>query len=672
MANSSKPKVNLPPFAPFPPANFRKDLVPEEWEACLEAWITLAEAYLRLSNESFSQRLSTDSSDLVNFPVSYLEQASKFPNDPTLIATEKAKILRKEVFLLIHRLLSRDNISKSLLHWTFLADLSSVFPRSKALQDLLTNLWKRKGAQIELSLQEVKTRLIKDLDSEHAEKSEEALRRLTPLLYASPNAGLHFVIGSDLLDGLATTYSKTSTSFQRVLVAFALLCLSSLCQGDRPNFSLLSDHLYSLKANAEVAQKSGQPSLLADIVTNTSLLSKIRDALTGPEASRAHKLEAALAPFKQPSIARAKRTTTRNTSKGKGKTKDEFGHDASGEVHVHRMSLISQIQDLFPDLGSGFIHKLLDDYNDNVEEVTAHLLDDSLPAHLQTADRSEQLPSPILIGSADWAPHLAPRPTPPPSLPKRRNIFDNDELDNLTVDASRLHIGRKNNDLTADTLLQDRSSAPAKAAILSALAAFDSDDDERDDTYDVSDVGGTVDTTASGLVDEVDMDKNEEALYQAWKMDASVFGRDATTRRGKARAALKSETGMTDETIEGWGVMLARDPRRVRRLEARYGTFTGQQNQIERTAWRVGDDGDDDDDVDERGEGLARGGVGGGQGRGRGRGRAGGRGRNVAGPADDKDTQKARQRKEANKASRANHNRREQRAKKMARGGFAG
>src|SRR5215469_2337738 len=342
MAKPDKPESNLPPFTPFPQAIFRKDLVPEEWEACLDAWITLAEFYLRLSNESFSQALSNKSSDLVGFLVSYFEQASKFPSDPGLIATERAKLLRKDVFLLSHRLLSGDEIFQALLQWTFLADLSSSFPRSKALQDLLTNLWKRKGAQIELSLQEVKTRLIHDFDSGDAEKSEHTLRRLAPLLYASPNAGAYFATGSDLLDGLATAYGKTSTSFQRVLVAFAFLCLSSLCQGDRANFSLLSDHLYSLKENAEVAQKADRPSLLADIITNTSLLSKIRDALTGPEAGRARKLEAALAPFEQPSIARVKRIATRNIDKDKGKAKDEFGYSTFGEVHVHRLTLITQ------------------------------------------------------------------------------------------------------------------------------------------------------------------------------------------------------------------------------------------------------------------------------------------------------------------------------------------
>lgn len=251
-------------------------------------------------------------------------------------------------------------------------------------------------------------------------------------------------------------------------------------------------------------------------------------------------------------------------------------------------------------------------------------------------------------------------------------MFDDDEFDQLRVDTSRLHLGRRNPGKTADDILRDKSKAPNKAAILSALAAFDSDDDERDDTYDIEDVGGTVDSATPGNnaeeanVDTIDV--QDEVLFRAYKMAPSVFDRDAATRSGKPRMALKEETGMTDEAIEGWALMLSRDPRRMRRLEAKYSSFSGAQKELTPTAWRAdaGGSGTEDSDGGARG---SRGGQGGRGGRGRG-GR--GRGRSVAGPVGDKETEVARQRKEANKGSRANHNRREQRARKMARGGSLG
>lgn len=265
---------------------------------------------------------------------------------------------------------------------------------------------------------------------------------------------------------------------------------------------------------------------------------------------------------------------------------------------------------------------------------------------------------------------MVPRSTPP--AVERRNVFDDDEFDRLQVDTSRLHIGRKNQQLTADKILSDRKNAPSKSAILSALAAFDSDDDERDDTYDVEDVGGTVDSAIAGTDEAVD--KNEEVLFRAYSSTTEIFRRDGETRRSKARAVLKDETGMTDEAIEGWGVMIGRDPKRLRRLEVKFSAFSGEQTQLASTAWRdapVGSEGE------EPGEGKDghRGGRGGrsGRGRGRGRGRGGGNrgGGDVAGTPSERSTQVSRQRKEANKGSRANHNRRDQRAKKMARGGLA-
>lgn len=254
----------------------------------------------------------------------------------------------------------------------------------------------------------------------------------------------------------------------------------------------------------------------------------------------------------------------------------------------------------------------------------------------------------------------------------RRNIFDDDDLDRLAVDTSRIHFGPRNPDRTADDILHDRSLAPNKAAILSALAAFDSDDDERDDTYDIEDVGGTVDSAVPGSNPEeanADVkDTFDETLFKLYKATPNIFERDAETRRSKARISLREETGLTDEAIEGWSVMLARDPRKLRRLEAQFSTFHGAQRELSSTAWRASPAGSGTEDSDVDGAARGRGGF---RGRARGgRGRGSGRGGSVAGPVGDKDTEKARQRKEANKGSTANHNRRNQRAKKLARGGF--
>jgi activating signal cointegrator complex subunit 2 len=653
----------LPPFAPFPPAKFWRELVPEEWEACLDSWTMLAQAHLRLPAQDFVSASENDRSGLLAFLSSYFEDNSTSSNNPPLGGHEKASVLRKDSFLLAHRLLYETQSPGITIQWTFLADLCKAFPRSLEVKKLLLTVWKSKGTQIEEGLQKIKISLIKDLDSGMIDLAEPTLTRLTPLLHASHAAAAFFMVGSDLLDSLVVVYQRANSTQRKVITLFTYLGLVSLVISKNRNFSLLSDHLYSLKAFT--APASDQASLLSDLVTNTPLLTRLAESTASDaEVAKTRKLEQTLSEFRKTSIARLKHPIRRKINKGKEKTTDEYDNGGFGDVHVHRMSLITQVQDLFPDLGAAFIMKLLDEYNENVEQVTAHLLDGSLPEHLQIADKTEQLPNASQPDEEHKRANLIPRSSP--SL-ERRNIFDNDEFDQLAVDASRLHLGRKNARLTADEVLADRATAPNKAAILSALANFDSDDDERDDTYDVEDVGGTVDSTFGGNGD-ADIDKNEEALFMAYRLTPDTFKRDSNTRRGKERNALRSETGMTDEAIEGWAIMTLRDPRKLRRLEAKYATFGGQQRELERTSYRESpaDSGTEDD---------VHGGVPAGRSRGRGRGRGGfsaGRGSSVAGPANEKDTQQARQRKEAGKGSRANHNRRDQRARKMARGGFPG
>ncbi|KAI9822288.1 MAG: hypothetical protein M1827_000006 [Pycnora praestabilis] len=637
-------------------------MVPEEWAACLDAWITLAQAHLRQSASDFHSKSCKDES-LLNFLSSYVE----YQNHNTPGSLEKN--LRREVYLLVHRLLSDPGPPSSLLEWSFLSNFSRMYAKTASLKPLLISLWTSKEARLgEGNFRMTKLSLTESLETTPPQVSVETLNRHGALFHASPDIAKYYMVGSDLLDALDIAYA--SPKIQKAVVTVTYLGLIALLEGNKPNHSLLLDHLYSLESSSRSSKRSaGATSLLSDLIANTPLLQRLRDGVMGNDTGRAKPLLYSLEQLRRPDGAKGKTLIRRKIDKGngKGQAADEYGHGAFGGTHVHRISLITQIQDLFPNLGSGFVFKLLDEYEDDAEQVTAHLLEQSLPPHLLQADQTEQLVNDGQTG-ADMVPGLAPRSTTP-LLPTRRNIFDNDEFDQLAIDSSRLHIGRKNESSTADTILSDRSSAPNKAAILSALAAFDSDDDERDDTYDAEDVGGTVDSARPGS-DDVDADlrdNNEEPLFSAYKISPEVFERDSATRRGKARAALKSETGMTDETIEGWAIMIGRDPRRLRRLEAKFATFTGAQKELAPTSYRESPAGSGTEDS---GGGGGRGGRGGFPSR-RGRGR-GGRGGSMAGPANEKGTQLSRDRKEAHKGSRANHNRRDQRAKKMARGGFPG
>lgn len=639
--------MELPPLAPFPPSGVRKSMMPEEWEMCLDLWLLLIQRYLALPTKNFTL-LASKSACVTPFLVSYLK------NIPTSKDIKSVR-LRKECFLLVHRTIHHVKpLPPSLVEWEFLVDLCLAYPKSEALSKLLEDTWD----QILVSTPSIganKISLINMLDVGVKEPELEGrLLRTLALLRACYKYGQFLMLGSDLIDALSEAYDKEKPALQKKILAIVYFSLMTLT-GPEAKISTLLDHLYSLKTSA----------LLKALIGGTPFLQKMRTQTSGQESGRAKGLVESLAVFEKTPSGKPRRPIRRKMDKGKGRALDKYSHGAMGNVHVHKLSLVSQVQDLFPDLGSAFIVKLLDEYDDDTAVVTDHLLNDSLPAYLSQADRTEELDHQPNRQDHDLAPELAPHSTPP-LLPSRRKIHDDDDFDRLAIDTSKLRLGKKK-EVNADQLLSIQSSTAQKAAILSALATFDSDDDERDDTYDVEDVGGTVDNSNDDNAADLRQEMHEEALFNAYNLSPDAFNRDSETRRGRARAALKSETGMTDEAIEGWAIMIGRDPRKLKRLEAKFETAGSRQTALQGTAWRgdSGTEGTEDSDAD----GAAR--VGRGRGRGRGGGLARGSGA-VAGEAGDKETQVARQRKDANKGSRANHNRRDQRAKKMARGGFPG
>ncbi|KAM0321938.1 hypothetical protein ACHAQA_009835 [Verticillium albo-atrum] len=676
----------LPPLAPFPPSSLRTHLTQQDWNSLVDAWDTLSRAHCTQSSEDLSRADS-----LPPFLASFIPEVAQAGPALTLGTSPAAKSLLTSTLTLFSKLIEA-RPPPELTRWQLLADASKLYTKSHVSGPLST-LFSTQPAILETSLSTLKKSLITQLDAGFKTDIvalELTLSRLNHLLHASSDVAAFFLAGSDFLDGLVTRYKIMNPPLRRVIIATTYLCLVGLTEDGDPldaaagnpkrkgkgkaRWGMLTDTLFELTAIAE-AHRSGplnvNDSLVAELVSATPVLAVVlrraeaAETLTPTLTSRIETLQG----FKKLGVGSSRPRAKRRRPKA-DKGKGHADGDAGTEMHVHKMSQIAVIQDLFPDLGSGFVAKLLDEFGEDPEAVIAKLLEDDLPPALAAADRTEQLSS-----QASAAPprrDMAPRSTPPPpqDLPQRRNVFDDDEL---TSEMANLHFGKRNPTKTADDILADRAAAPNKAAIMSALAAFDSDDDERDDTYDADDVGGAVDT-AGGGEDDVDSNANEETLFRVWQADSKMFDRDAGTRRSGPRGKLREATGMTDEAIEGWAVMLGRNPRLKRRLEVKFNTFSGAQAELASTSWRAGGE---DSETDGGGSSSFRGGRGGGPGRGRGRGGGGGGGPgrgggNVAGPTGDKDTEAARRRKEANKGSKANHNRRDQRQKKMARGGFPG
>lgn len=94
-------------------------------------------------------------------------------------------------------------------------------------------------------------------------------------------------------------------------------------------------------------------------------------------------------------------------------------------------SLISQVKDLLPDLGEGFILACLEHCGYDPEQVINDILEERLAPALRQLDRG--LDRQI-------------KPDPTPLLTSRHNVFQNDEFDVFSrdsVDLSRVHKGRR-------------------------------------------------------------------------------------------------------------------------------------------------------------------------------------------------------------------------------------
>jgi activating signal cointegrator complex subunit 2 len=385
----------FPPLVPFPEAAWREHIVPEEWEACLDAWLALAGAHLSLSNADFA-RVSAKDESLPAFLTSYTEQTGLSHDKTPSGNVHKTRQLRKQSFLLSHRLLNMDHPPGSLLRWEFLADLSKIYGKDHG-NKVVTLVWKRHLPSLEPSLAAIKTYLIKELDTGlkgDLRTAESELKRLDHLLHSSPEVAAFFMAGSDFVDSLISCYKLMNPPLRKAIISTLYLCLIGLTEGEKPNFSALVDQLYSLKAAAE-AHKAGptnvNDSLVAELVTETPILKQVQQRIetSGSGSSRAKSVLTSLVGFRKAGgSSRPQRLIKRKINKGKGVA---FEVDGYTSVHVHRMSLVSQVQDLFPDLGSSFVVKLLDEYGDDVEQVISHLLEGSLPAHLESADRSAEL-----------------------------------------------------------------------------------------------------------------------------------------------------------------------------------------------------------------------------------------------------------------------------------------
>ncbi|KAJ7741433.1 hypothetical protein DFH07DRAFT_870156 [Mycena maculata] len=358
-------------------------------------------------------------------------------------------------------------------------------------------------------------------------------------------------------------------------------------------------------------------------------------------------------------------------TKGKGKEAPAPAVAAAAEDPELDVN-VTKVLDILPDHAPEYIRALLSDPSyATPEQVVAALLEGTAPS-LEELQRS-------------------PAPLDEITSYVRRNVYDEESMDlahvrvgkkTECVDSVFLNALNTEHVLSQESVLRDRTFIEQMKADILRRAEEISDDDE-DEEWGEGDKSGGGKGKIKGDIEDGDLDmdavhdrvkvagdgeesggedgdteEDEEALSPeavcelAYIRDPKLFERDAQTRRGTARADLKAQTGWTDEQLEGWKIMLERNPQKDKILQKH--EFAGNQNQII---------------SDSHGASSSRGGSQRGGGRGRG-GRGGrGRGRGGGGGGGDDATARERAWKDKSKASRGNHNRKRGHDKKMARAG---
>ncbi|KNE57922.1 hypothetical protein AMAG_04762 [Allomyces macrogynus ATCC 38327] len=233
---------------------------------------------------------------------------------------------------------------------------------------------------------------------------------------------------------------------------------------------------------------------------------------------------------------------------------------------------VSQVQDLFPDIPATHITSLLARFSNSTEDLIDALL----------TDESLRVPPPPPAEAAKRTPAAPAAVSSPEDARLQASIRARLETMDELRTAQRVQSSKSANNMP--------EVDKAKILALAAAMAADEYDDEYDDTYDSVDApvadgdessevslrpvrnvmrGGEV----GGVADPAH--PHEEVLFRAFTTNPAVLERAG--KKDPARAALRSKTGLTDQQIEGWAVMLKRDPRRVRQLEARYSAFHGNR-----------------------------------------------------------------------------------------------
>ena len=373
---------------PYPSQADRNAIATADWQAYTEVCNALCHVALQLLPGQFCEQILIDS-PLANFIKTYICESA---NEEVRELDEREKELKQKCFLLLHRIwTSHEPVPGPLTTPEFLESLCTAYGSVPALPALLDEVWLRLRLDESSRFLMHKDTLVRNLESKNRTTilgRDNPLHRTAMILRCCSQYGRFLMVGSDFLDSLRSSWSSGAPALCHKAAVVAYYALKSLMEKTPRNMSSLIDHLYTLRADNDA--KSSPRCLLLDLLSDSPFLHKFRAACQDSGSGRAM----SMLKYLQGLDVNPKRHGTRiagRKRKGKGKTVSAISLDGSRGISIHRISLVTQIQDLFPDLESKYIITLLNQYNDDTERITAHLVDNSLSSTLSNADRTGNL-----------------------------------------------------------------------------------------------------------------------------------------------------------------------------------------------------------------------------------------------------------------------------------------
>lgn len=524
------------PIVPtYPPPALRKSLDAETWKLCLASWCELTEYFIHRSQTSEKKGL-IGATHFLRFLASFVSLSRDDdgvlrvddPDDEsslyqrleldvfTLLSEEYAHssvISNMEMFWGFTRLYSQTHSHKVILLVKSLA--CDNHTRDKIHECLIQRICKKGGFKLkELNTLRV---IFKDKQIVQSWVTISFIKHLQSIV----GTAMHDVSTDDI------------PSPAEAALKIVYISLTELVQSDTAaTVQILRTLITQLPPPAEVLPIELLPSLLVrhNFIAKLQQIPSDDSGLEGIIIS----LETIRGRIPHDVIREIKTIFRKKPRKRIAKTGNAHIHKDSGILSIlseDDARKVREISDINPDLSVENIIQLLADHHGSVADALSFL--------------SER------------------KPVTDVKEKEETRIFDT-----LDFAPGTIHIGKKPRE-NADEMLHHTTSASEKQKIFDTLALiYDEDEaDERDDTYDDLEAGvyetpldddeGIPNPEKQRKQNNTVEDPTEKLLWELYSTRVGAF--DIKGRGSKERNDLKSQTRWSDEQIEGWAKMLARD-----------------------------------------------------------------------------------------------------------------